>query len=103
MNALRRLLPDVNEPFLPIDMFSVFKYALSSRNKSDQDTGNYEGKTALMYAVESEISDEEKIEIIKLLIDHGADKNIAGKDQSTASMTAKKLKLTSVIDFLGNN
>lgn len=66
-------------------------------------TGKYEGKTALMYAVESEISDEGKIQVIKLLIDHGADKNILGKDRRTALMIAKELKLTSITDLLENN
>jgi len=95
--------PNVTEPFLPMNMFSMFQLIFSSGNQSNIGTGKYEGKTALMYAVESEISDDEKIEIIKSLVDRGADKNILSKDRRTALMIARELKLTNVIDLLENN
>ena len=94
--------PDVSESFIPMNMLSVFRYIFSSGNKSTVGTGNYEGKTALIYAVESEVSDEEKIQIIKLLMKHGADRDIPGKDQRTALIIAKGLNNKIVAEYLKN-
>ena len=98
----RGIDPNVTEPFLPMNMLSMFQLIFSSGNKSNVGTGKYEGKTALMYAVESEISDEEKIEIIGLLIAQGADKNILEKDRRTALMIAENLNNKTVAEYLKN-
>ena len=83
-------------------MFSMFRLVFSTGDKSSEGTGKYEGKTALIYTVESEISEEEKIKIIELLIDHGADKNIAGKYRRTVLIIAEGLNNKVVADYLKN-
>ncbi|KAF8818834.1 hypothetical protein IHI24_000068 [Rickettsia endosymbiont of Cardiosporidium cionae] len=59
------------------------------------------GRTALIYAItEDKLEDEVGIKILKLLLDHGANKNIKDSNNQTAMDLAKKLKHDKAINML---